>query len=97
LSSVGHTHPVFCLEHVGTKNASHLITISTDGRLCVWSPDKLAQPVEAIELHNKQSKLVTASAPVAVTCVTFPNEHEVNEFFVGSEEGAIYQGFRYGE
>ncbi len=45
LSSVGHTHPVYCMEIVGTKNAHNLVSVSTDGRLCVWSLDNLLQPI----------------------------------------------------
>ncbi len=50
---------------------------------------------EVLELHNKQSKQVTATAPVAVTSLAFP-EAEVNSFFVGSEEGAVYEAYRHG-
>jgi len=95
LSSIGHTHPVYSMDIVGTKNAHSLVSVSTDGKLCVWSLENLLQPQEVLELHNKQSKPVTATAPVAVTCMNFP-EAEVNEFYVGSEEGAIYQAFRHG-
>ena len=46
-------------------------------------------------MHNKLSKPVTATAPVAVTCMAF-REGEVNAFNVGSEEGAVYQAYRHG-
>eukprot|EP01117_Protostelium_nocturnum_P007231 TRINITY_DN2586_c0_g1_i1.p1 TRINITY_DN2586_c0_g1~~TRINITY_DN2586_c0_g1_i1.p1 ORF type:complete len:506 (+),score=173.11 TRINITY_DN2586_c0_g1_i1:525-2042(+) len=95
LSSVGHTHPVFSMNVVGTTNAHSLVSVSTDGKLCVWSLDNLYQPQETLELHNKASKVVTTAVPVAVTSLSFP-EGEVNELYVGSEEGAIYQCFRHG-
>jgi len=72
-----------------------LVTISTDGKLCVWNLKNLSSPQEVLELHNKQSRTVTATAPVAVTAIAFP-DGEVNEFFVGSEEGAVYQAYRHG-
>jgi len=93
LSSTGHTQPVYCVDVVGTKNAHNLVSISTDGRLCSWSLDNLVQPLEVLELHNKQNKPV--SSPIAVTALAFP-EGEVNGFFVGSEEGAIYESYRHG-
>jgi dynein intermediate chain len=83
------------MDIVGTKNANNLVSISTDGKLCVWSMENLLQPLEVLELHNKQSKSVTATAPVAVTALAFP-EGEVNGFFVGSEEGAVYEAYRHG-
>ena len=44
LSSSSHTHPVYCLEVVGTENAHNLISASNDGRLCSWNLDNLSQP-----------------------------------------------------
>ncbi|KAF5304244.1 hypothetical protein FQA39_LY09771 [Lamprigera yunnana] len=89
LSASAHTHPVYCVNVVGTQNAHNLISISTDGRLCSWSLDMLSQPQETLELHRIQSK------PVAVTCLDFPHS-DVNNFVVGSEEGAAYSACRHG-
>ena len=50
LSNVGHTHPIYCLDVVGTKNAHNLISISTDGTLCSWSLSNLSQPIVRISL-----------------------------------------------
>jgi dynein intermediate chain len=44
LSAGGHTHPVYSLEMVGTQNAHNLISGSTDGFICSWQLDMLAQP-----------------------------------------------------
>jgi len=95
LSSIGHTHPVYSMSVVGTKNANSLVSVSTDGKLCVWSLENLLQPQEVLELHSKQGKSTTIAAPVAVTCMAF-RESEVNCFSVGSEEGSVYQAYRHG-
>jgi dynein intermediate chain len=95
LSSIGHTHPVYSLAVLGTQNANNLVTISTDGRMCVWAFESLHQPLEVLELRNKQSKSVTGGGNVAPTCMAF-SEGEVNEFFVGSEEATVYQAYRHG-
>jgi len=89
LSASAHTHPVYCARVVGTQNAHNLITISTDGKMCSWSLDMLAQPQETLELQHKQAKAV------ATTCLTFP-QNDVNNFLVGSEEGNIYTACRHG-
>ena len=90
LSASAHTHPIYCIQVVGTQNAHNLITISTDGKLCSWSLDMLSSPMDTMELsqpkHNK---------PVAVTSVSFP-ESDFNNFIVGSEEGMVYMGSRHG-
>jgi dynein intermediate chain len=44
LSAAGHTHPVYGMKMVGTQNAHNLITSSTDGMVCSWLADMLAQP-----------------------------------------------------
>ena len=61
----------------------------------MWALDALHQPVEAMELYNKQTKVSTSTAPIAVTCLAFP-DGETNEFYIGSEEGAVFQAFRHG-
>lgn len=44
LSSSAHTHPIYCLDVVGSPNAHNLISISTDGKICSWNLDMLSQP-----------------------------------------------------
>ncbi|KAG6813836.1 hypothetical protein H0H92_006780 [Tricholoma furcatifolium] len=91
LSAAGHTHPVYAMQMVGTQNAHNLITSSTDGTVCSWLVDMLAQPQETLELihagHNKTGE-------VAITTLDFP-DNETTTFWVGTEEGSIYQANRY--
>ncbi|XP_039976809.1 cytoplasmic dynein 1 intermediate chain 1 isoform X3 [Xiphias gladius] len=89
LSAVAHTHPVYCVNVVGTQNANNLITVSTDGKMCSWSLDMLSQPQETMELAYNKSK------PVAVTGMAFPTG-DVNNYVVGSEEGTVYTASRHG-
>ncbi|TCD65904.1 hypothetical protein EIP91_002019 [Steccherinum ochraceum] len=91
LSASGHTHPVYAMQMVGTQNAHNLITSSTDGMVCSWLVDMLAQPQETLELvhsgHNKTGE-------VAITTLHFP-DNETTTFWVGTEEGNVYQANRY--
>ncbi|ORX94506.1 WD40 repeat-like protein [Basidiobolus meristosporus CBS 931.73] len=91
LSAVGHTHPVYSMTMVGTQNAHNLISASTDGTVCSWQLDMLAQPQETLELlhpsHNKTDE-------ISVTTVGFP-DNETTAFWVGTEEGNVYQANRY--
>eukprot|EP00116_Pleurobrachia_bachei_P005322 sb/3465584/ len=88
LSASAHTHPVFCLQVVGTQNAHNLISIATDGKLCSWSLDMLSQPQDQLELQQK-------NRIVAVTSMSFALG-EVNSFLVGSEEGVLFSCSRHG-
>ncbi|CAB1317196.1 unnamed protein product [Coregonus sp. 'balchen'] len=83
------SHPVNCVNMVGTQNAHNLISISTDGKMCSWSLDMLSQPQDSLELVFKQSKAV------AVTSMAFPLG-DVNNFVVGSEDGSVYTACRHG-
>nr|SVE75672.1 EOG090X03UT [Daphnia hispanica] len=91
LSAMAHTHPVYCLSVVGTQNSHSLISISTDGKMCSWSLDMLAQPQETLDLQQRQSRAVAA------TCMAFSQpQSDINNFIVGSEEGIIYSAGRHG-
>uniref|UniRef100_A0A674CJC9 Dynein cytoplasmic 1 intermediate chain 2 n=1 Tax=Salmo trutta TaxID=8032 RepID=A0A674CJC9_SALTR len=89
LSASAHTHPVYCVNMVGTQNAHNLISISTDGKMCSWNLDMLSQPQDSLELVFKQSKAVS------VTSMAFPLG-DVNNFVVGSEDGSVYTACRHG-
>uniref|UniRef100_A0AAY4EQL9 Cytoplasmic dynein 1 intermediate chain 2 n=1 Tax=Denticeps clupeoides TaxID=299321 RepID=A0AAY4EQL9_9TELE len=89
LSAAAHTHPVYCVNVVGTQNAHNLISISTDGKMCSWSLDMLSQPQDSLELTFKQTKAA------AVTSMSFPLG-DVNNFVVGSEDGSVYTACRHG-
>lgn len=91
LSAAGHTHPIYNIKVVGTQNAHQLITASTDGIVCSWMMDLLAQPQSTLELlnanHNKTDE-------VAITSLDFARQ-EMSEFWVGSEEGSIFRVHRF--
>ncbi|EKD00775.1 dynein intermediate chain [Trichosporon asahii var. asahii CBS 8904] len=92
LSASGHTYPIYAMKVVGTQNANSLITTSTDGLVCSWQADMLSQPQEAL--------LLTVPSPtnktdeVSITCMDF-EENETATFWVGTEEGSVYQANRY--
>ncbi|ORY32404.1 WD40 repeat-like protein [Rhizoclosmatium globosum] len=96
LSSNGHTHPVSAMHLVGTQNAHQLVTTSTDGLVCTWTLDMLANPIEVLELaHNPlDATNLRVTNEIAVTCFGFP-AGETGTFWVGTEEGAVYQANRY--
>ncbi|KAI8393869.1 WD40-repeat-containing domain protein [Radiomyces spectabilis] len=92
LSAGGHTHPIYSLDMIGSQDAHTLISASTDGSVCSWQLDMLAQPQEYLELqhsaHNKTEE-------VAITCKGFPDDHASTSFWIGTEEGNIYQANRF--
>lgn len=91
LSAVAHTHPVYCVNVVGTQNAHNLISLSNDGKMCSWSLDMLSQPQDTLDVSQSTS----GSKPVAVTSMDFPTG-DVNNFIIGSEQGSVYTASRHG-
>ncbi|KAI1724810.1 cytoplasmic dynein 1 intermediate chain 2 [Ditylenchus destructor] len=89
LSAGAHTQPIKCIKMVGSQNAHELITVSTDGKMCSWSVDNLAQPIDAVSLMCKSKRQITALS----MCFFHSN---INSFVIGSEEKTIYMGDRHG-
>ena len=89
VSANAHTHPVYCMKVVGSHNAHNLISMATDGTLCVWSLDMFTYPQEKMELNRQKNK------PVAINCCDF-NNFDVNNFIIGTEEGYAYSACRHG-
>ncbi|KZT55832.1 WD40 repeat-like protein [Calocera cornea HHB12733] len=87
----GHFYPVYNMQVVGTQNAHNLITADTDGKVNSWLVDMLAQPQDFIQLtHSGHSK----TDDVAVSAMDFP-PNETSTFYVGTEEGSVYQALRH--
>lgn len=91
LTGSGHSHPVYSVDIVGTQNANNIVSVSTDGALCVWSVDMLSQPQESLTLSTPPPNKFEDLAP---TTMAFP-QTDPTYFLVGSEEGPIYPCHRY--
>ena len=92
LTGSGHTHPVYSIDIVGTQNANNIISCSTDGVVCSWSVDMLAQPQEYLELVAPSPPAKTED--VAPLCMGFPHA-DPTYFLAGTEEGTIFACHRY--
>lgn len=83
ISTRAHAHPVYSLEMVGTKNSHNVVSVDTDGRLCVWSLQMLGAPTETLDLKR-------GNKDICVESIAF-QENEVNTLFLGTEDGALLQ------
>lgn len=98
----GHTHPVYNVTLVGTRNAHHITSADTDGSVCTWMLDQLSNPLQRIELTTPPNHRVDASAGAIsahwteanVTALAFAAQ-ETNTFLVGCEDGALYSAQRF--
>lgn len=91
LTGSGHTHPIYSIDIVGTQNANNIISCSTDGVVCGWTFEILAQPQEMLTLLTPPP---AKNEDLAPTCMAFP-QTDPTYFLVGSEEGTIFPCHRY--
>lgn len=89
MASGGHAHPVYSLAIVGTQNSHNIVSVSNDGKLCVWSTNMLTTPQKVIDLKSKSKLDKGEQQNVNPTCICFPEE-EANNFYAGVEDGNIY-------
>ncbi|KAH8862907.1 Cytoplasmic dynein 1 intermediate chain 2 [Schistosoma japonicum] len=91
LTSWAHTHPVFAITLIGTQNAHNIISLGSDGSLCAWSLEMLAQPREKSKVCEMSSGGLFDLYP---TCMSF-FANDVNNYAVGAENGNAYCGQRH--
>lgn len=89
----GHSHPVYSIEMTGTQNAHNLVTASTDGVVCTWTPDLLEKPQDKLTLIAPTATRNDDLAPTKLAI----SPRDSSRFVVGTEEGVIYQCSRFGQ
>jgi dynein intermediate chain, cytosolic len=87
LTGTGHTHPAFSMCLSGTQNANSLITASTDGVVCTWTPDILVKPQDRLFLESPFGTRLEEVAPTALAV----SPRDPTLFLVGTEKGNILQ------
>lgn len=93
-SAESHRSSITGIEFVGGRNSNNLISISEEGRLCVWSLNNMDTPIRKIDLHPvvTQSKTEVDSfdfliEPFALSSVL----GDTSGAFIGAVDGSIYQ------
>lgn len=67
LNGTGHSHPVYALELTGTQHAQNVLTASTDGAVCTWTPDILESPQDKLVLSGPTAAAASAAAAAALS------------------------------
>jgi len=85
--SHGHTHPVYALDSVSVVNRLHnIVSLSTDGHLCIWSDNNLHQPSKEVRMQHGKDDITTTS-------FAFPKNSQ--SLVMGSDEGCLYKAHVY--
>jgi dynein intermediate chain len=88
LAADGHTHPIHSLAIIGTSNAHNIVSVSVDGKLCVWHFGELGSPKISFKLFPPPAK--QEDNLIDVNTIDFPEE-ETDKFFIGSADCKVYQ------
>ena len=96
-SAKTHCSPIYGLSFIGSRNSSNIVSISNDGRLCIWSPSKLSEPMKKIDLtfkpkgNDKQWSRGgdDMDCPIAPMVMTTPLG-VTNNIYVGTFDKTIY-------
>lgn len=72
LNGSGHSHPVYALELTGTQHAHNVLTASTDGAVCTWTPDILESPQDKLVLSGSTAAAANAAALATTTTSNSP-------------------------
>lgn len=87
INSLCHTQPIFGLELHGSTQLDQIITMSTDGRICIWNPKNLSKPFETVELYSPVENNTEKS--IMTYAMAF-QPGESNKCFIGGENGKLY-------
>lgn len=89
-----HTHPVYCLDIVGSSASSNLISVSNDGSLCTWNVLNLTKPVKQLELKKVQKSdkdgdvVPKEGEDLGAICMSL-EDSENNILLIGSDAGDV--------
>lgn len=86
LNGRGHTYPITGLHVIGTRQSHSIVSTSSDGTVCTWSPDLLAVPQEMFELALLPPSKVEEVTPTAVSHTAL----DTSSFVIGTESGDVY-------
>lgn len=66
-----------------------MVSVSNDGKLCVWNLAMLNAPQKTVEMKCKLKQGQQTNSEINATCLCFP-PGDANNFYVGGEDGNIY-------
>jgi len=89
-SGSGHTAPIFEMKFLPSMNSKmhHFITVSNDGKICVWRDTELKEPSTDISLEPADED--PRPIELATSCFSYCSK-DTNQLFIGGEGGRIYK------
>lgn len=88
-----HRTPVVGLKIIGGRNSNNLISISEEGRLCIWSIDNITMPLRKVDLippvpsQEKANEFEFLLEPFSLSSIP----GDTSSVFVGTNDNSIYK------
>lgn len=81
--------PVVGLEAFGSSTLSGILSVSSDGVVCIWSQNSFIDPIITTNLNSLTIDSHALEQPILPTAIS-PFNGELSSFLVGSEDGSLY-------
>lgn len=95
-SNETHFTPIYGLEVVGTRNSYNIISMSSEGKVCVWEPSNLSCPIHQLTLIAPKAESTTgrasidSNAPMSPLAMCAPPGHFSKIFVGGIDKGMFH-------
>jgi dynein intermediate chain, cytosolic len=88
----GHVYPVYSLSLLAKSTKQHdVVSLSTDGYMCVWEDNNLSEPKGEVLLRNGPLYASGKKPSVSTSCCSIPTRGDPGSLMVGSDDGSIYK------
>ena len=89
MAGKGHKHPVYSLCMVGTGSSLEIISVSTDGTVCHWDINHLAEPTSVNPLQITVSNSSEATLPMTINGMVYAPGETSNDIIFGTGNGTL--------
>ena len=89
MAGKGHKHPVYSLCMVGTGSSLEIISVSTDGTVCHWDINHLAEPTSVNPLQITVSNSSESTLPMTINGMVYAPGETSNDIIFGTGNGSL--------
>jgi dynein intermediate chain len=95
-SNESHFTPIYGLQVVGTRNSYNIISMSSEGKICVWEPSNMSYPILQIPLIAPKAEVTSGRAnidsnlPMSPLSMCAPPGHFSRVFVGGIDRGLFH-------
>lgn len=95
-SNDSHFTPIYGLQVVGTRNSYNILSMSSEGKICVWEPSNMTHPILQVPLIAPKTEAsagrasIDSNAPMSSLTMVAPPGHFSKVFVAGIDRGIFH-------